>query len=33
MANKYFSYNVANDVEFQTSGPASKLSAQGLDDD
>lgn len=31
--NKYFMYNVSNDVEFQTSGPINKLAANGLDDD
>ena len=31
--NKYFMYNVASDVEFQTSSPLNDLSCQGGDDD
>lgn len=31
--DKYFMYNVSNDVEFQTSGSISKLAANTLDDD
>lgn len=33
LEDKYFMYNVASDVEFQTSGGLSTLAANGLDDD
>ena len=33
LSDKFFMYNVANDVEFQTSGGISQLSAQTLDDE